>query len=78
MMIYQQLSKIFSKIHNPVIIEIGAHIGTDTAKLLKFNPDIYYAIEPDRRNIARLTKELADSSVNIIPVAISNFDGGGR
>lgn len=73
-MIYKHLTKILPSINNPVVIEVGAHIGTDTRKItsLLTKPYTYYAIEPDTRNIYHLS---GIDSITIVPVAISNQTG---
>lgn len=56
------------------IIEIGAHIGTDTVKLYHYlAPAEYYAIEPDNRNILELIK--LRLPIQIIKGAVSNANG---
>jgi len=68
-MIYHHLARLIQP--GSTIIEIGAHIGTDTAKLYHLlKPARYYAIEPDPRNIKRL--EALDLPICIIQTAIGN------
>lgn len=56
------------------IIEIGAHIGTDTEKLYyHLAPSEYYAIEPDERNISALVS--LRLPIKIIKSAIGNING---
>jgi FkbM family methyltransferase len=71
-MIYQRLAQLIKP--GGAIIEIGAHIGTDTVRLYRLlEPARYYAIEPDPRNIKRL--EALGLPVRIIQTAVSNRDG---
>lgn len=57
-MIYNYLRRILPQLNNPVVLELGAHIGTDTAKLLSLliEPYTYLAVEPDPRNLAELRR----------------------
>lgn len=70
-MIYKKLRELFSNIDNPTIIEIGAHIGTDTKKLVKLlkSPYTYLAIEPDIRDHKQLTQVCQGSKVQMLPAA---------
>jgi FkbM family methyltransferase len=70
-MIYQKLKQVLPK--NPTIIEIGAHIGTDTRKLQSvLRPAIHICVEPDPRNISRLRRS---NNIEIVKRAISNHNG---
>lgn len=72
MMIYQHLAQLIKP--GGTIIEIGAHIGTDTAKLHHLlKPSCYYAIEPDPRNIKRL--EALALPIRIIQTAVGERNG---
>ena len=54
-MIYTYLDKYFKDITDLCIIEVGAHIGTDTVKLAKYTRDgKLICFEPDPRNIEEL------------------------
>jgi FkbM family methyltransferase len=77
LMIYPYLQQILPKINNPTVIEIGAHMGTDTIRLVHMlqYPYRYLAIEPDSRNLAKLHPLLKDFQVEIIPKAIGSVDG---
>lgn len=80
-MIYNHLKDILPAIQNPVIIEIGAHIGSDTDKILSFCHNVeYYAIEPDERNHPMLRKVLDNHRlkghfISLINYAISDQNG---
>lgn len=68
--IYNKLKEIIKP--GCSIIEIGAHIGTDTKKLSKIlQPDKFYAIEPDIRNVKALVR-LRIPNITIINAAIGN------
>ncbi len=72
-MIYRKLREILPKIDNPVVVEIGAHLGTDTAKLVKLinKPYIYLAIEADIRNHQQLGKVCIENDISaVLPAAI--------
>lgn len=72
MSIYPTLQNLISP--NSIIIEIGAHIGTDTQKLYELlQPKKLYAIEPDARNIIELVR--LHLPIRIIKCAISNTNG---
>jgi FkbM family methyltransferase len=76
-MVYQKLQELI----NPgcTIIEIGAHIGTDTIKLYrKLEPVRYFAIEPVYANINWLIRLIVKeklSGITLIPCAIGIKDG---
>jgi FkbM family methyltransferase len=57
-MIYNHLRRILPQLNNPTVLELGAHIGTDTVRLLSLlqEPYTYLAIEPDPRNLAELRR----------------------
>lgn len=57
---------------SPVILEIGAHTGTDTQLFIKHYPKaIVYCFEPDPRNVKELNKlnKLLNSKLNIVVAA---------
>lgn len=73
-MIYSYLKEILPVTQNPVIIEIGAHIGTDTDKILSLCHDAeYYAIEPDERNHPMLRKVLDNYRLKGHFIALVNY-----
>lgn len=88
MSIYHKLKNILPKITNPVIVEIGAHIGTDTVKIARLlqKPYLYFAIEPDSRNFPQLLEVCDNLGITHLPVAIGDktgdvdfwFSSGGR
>jgi FkbM family methyltransferase len=72
-MIYKKLREILPKIDHPVVVEIGAHIGTDTAKLARLlkKPFVYLAIEADIRNHQQLERVCNENGVSgVLPTAI--------
>jgi len=74
--IYNYLPDILGS--NPVILEIGVHVGQDTKKMLALFPDsVYYGFECDPRNIATIKSSGLDSKMHLVEMAISNFDGEG-
>ena len=75
-MIYNHLRTIFPPIANPVVIEIGAHIGTDTERIIKLlqRPYCYIAFEPDARNIPALLQIQEKYDFDLFAWAIGNID----
>lgn len=62
-----------------VIIEIGAHIGTDTVKLYDvLEPARYFAIEADHRNIDRLFQNVGQREVIVANRAIGDSDSSAK
>lgn len=62
---------------SPLMLEIGSHEGTDTAKFLAAMPEtILHCFEPDQRPIARF-KELIgeDPRVHLYEMAAAHIDG---
>ncbi len=75
-MIYAYLEEHFSKIKNPCIIEVGAHIGTDTVKLSRFiNDGKLICFEPDPRNIISLRKLQKKIQLELVEKAVGKEDG---
>lgn len=75
-MIYRELKKLIKL--NGIIVEIGAHIGTDTIKLYRqLKPARHFAIEPVDDNVQKLIKLIVKNRLNIdvVPSAIGNVDG---
>ena len=77
MSVYHKLNNILPSVANPVIVEIGAHIGTDTAKIARLlqQPFTYLAVEPDNRNFEGLQKVCSEYGITLIPVVVSNKSG---
>ena len=67
----------FIKTINPsVILEIGAHFGTETQKFREFFPDCeIISFEPDPRNIKVLKERGIDKICKLEEFAISNING---
>jgi len=54
-MIYTYLTEYFKDVTDPCMIEVGAHIGTDTIKLAKYTGNgKLICFEPDPRNVKEL------------------------
>tara|TARA_B100001093_G_scaffold520517_1_gene617468 strand:- start:27401 stop:28105 length:705 start_codon:yes stop_codon:yes gene_type:complete len=68
---------ISQRINNesPIIIEVGAHFGTDTSIMLNQykNPSIY-CFEPDPRNIEIFHRNVNSNAVKFFPYAVSNAE----
>jgi len=61
---------------NPVILEIGAHKGTESLQFLKVFPGIQlYCFEPDPRVLDLHKKKVQDSRCKLYEIAISDEDG---
>lgn len=61
---------------NPLVLEIGAYIGTDTQKFLDVFQNIQlYCFEPDPRCVEKLRRTIVDKRCTIIEAAVSNNDG---
>lgn len=77
MSVYHKLNNILPQIINPVVIEVGAHIGTDTTRIARLlqQPFTYLAIEPDNRNFENLQKVCDRYDITLIPAAIGNKNG---
>ena len=77
MSVYHKLNNILPSIANPVIVEVGAHIGTDTVKIARLlqQPFTYLAIEPDKRNFENLQEVCSEYDITLIPAVISNKSG---
>jgi FkbM family methyltransferase len=71
------IRKILQK-ENPIILEIGSHIGLDTLKFLNEFTDItIYCFEPDPRCILVFKQIINDQRCILIEAAVSNVDGKG-
>ena len=61
---------------NPLILEIGSHIGSDTKLILNSFRDItIYCFEPDPRCITKFKSNIKDNRCALIEVAVSNTNG---
>jgi FkbM family methyltransferase len=66
------LKKLIGK-NNPTIIEVGAHLGTDTRKMLEQFPEAQiYCFEPDPRAHYILEKYCSDLRFQLIKKAVSD------
>jgi len=76
MSVYHEIREFLPQIINPVVFEIGAHIGTDTIKLVRMLTGNYqyFAFEPDPRNIAKLRKlrRAINKPFEIVPLVVAN------
>jgi len=61
---------------NPLILEVGAHVGNDTRIFLQEFKDIkIYCFEPDPRCIKIFENTITDDRCTLIEAAVSNADG---
>jgi FkbM family methyltransferase len=79
-MIYKWIEKILEPLDNPYIIEAGAHIGTDTEKIMRMltgKSFQYHLFEPDPLNIEVLERLIERKGWPIVlnKSALGNFDG---
>ena len=75
-MIYAYLEEHFSRRKNPCIIEVGAHIGTDTVELSRFvNEGKLICFEPDPRNALSLQKLQKKVQFELVEKAVGKEDG---
>ena len=60
---------------DPVIVEVGSHLGTDTCRFLKLFPEVrLFCFEPDPRNVKAFRKYMFDPRLVLYPVAVSDRD----
>lgn len=72
----KKLIKQLLKKDNPIILEVGAHKGTDTLGFLKEFPRIkIYSFEPDTRVIAQHRNLVNDPRSQLYELALSDQDG---
>ena len=75
-MIYKYLREHFKTATNLCILEVGAHIGTDTVKLSRYTETgRLICFEPDVRNIADLRKLESMVKFEIVDRAVGNDVG---
>ena len=75
-MIYRYLREHFKTATNLCILEVGAHIGTDTIKLSRYtDTGRLICFEPDERNIAELRKLESMVKFEIVDRAVVNAVG---
>ena len=71
-----QLIKELIKKNDPLIIEIGAHFGEDTLRLLETFPNAeIHSFEPDSRNYSIFEKVVNNNRVKLYKFALSNKRG---
>ena len=69
------IKKLISK-DNPIVLEIGAHIGQDTVRFLKtFRNITIYSFEPDPRSVIQFKKNVKNPNSKLISCAISDKNG---
>lgn len=74
--INQREIKALLQKENPLILEIGAHVGSDTRRFLNEFKDVkIYCFEPDPRCIENFKKNINDRRCTLVEAAVSNGDG---
>jgi FkbM family methyltransferase len=74
--IYRHVGKIFASVYRPIVFEFGANSGQDTVALLEIlQAPLYFALEPDTRNLATLRQRGLDRLVHLVPAAIGATNG---
>ncbi|MDB4174993.1 FkbM family methyltransferase [Flavobacteriaceae bacterium] len=72
---FDKLKKLI-EISNPLIVEIGAHFGEDSYRLIKtFDNAFVHSIEPDPRNISIFKKHVKSKQIKLHEIALSNIEG---
>lgn len=67
---------LLSYTQSPVILEIGAHKGTETQLFAEMFPSAaIFAFEPDPLNLAALQRRNLPANVSILPKAVSDRTG---
>ena len=75
---FQLIKKLVGK-DDPLIVEIGAHYGEDTLRLLETFPNAnIHCFEPDDRNIKIFNQTVIDERVVMYQLALSNKNGKAR
>lgn len=74
--IYEFVAKQFGNKKFANIVEIGAHIGTDTVQLAAFKGSgKMYTFEPDPRNLPILKNRVKDLDINVVEMAVGSSVG---
>ena len=72
---FNRIKSIVQK-DDPIIVEIGAHYGEDSMRMLEIFPkSIIYCFEPDPRNITIFKKHVNSDQIKLIELAVSNENG---
>ena len=72
---FDKLKKLI-EISNPIIVEIGAHFGEDSYRLIKtFDNAFVHSVEPDPRNINIFKKHINSKQIKLHEIALSNIEG---
>ncbi len=73
----KEIKKLLQK-ENPLVLEIGSHIGLDTLRFLgEFRDITIYSFEPDPRCVALFKEVVKDQRCTLIEAAVTNIDGKG-
>jgi FkbM family methyltransferase len=72
---FQLINELIKK-NDPLIVEIGAHFGEDTLRLLEKFPNAeIHCFEPDSRNYSIFEKVVNNDRVTLYNFALSNKEG---
>jgi FkbM family methyltransferase len=75
MEIFEFIEKNIATIKDPVIFEIGSHIGIDSEKISRITGCKIYGFEPDPRNLEILRNKRSEFFHDISPLAVSDKEG---
>lgn len=73
----ESIREIMWPIANPVIVELGAHLGED-AEWLKdccSQPPLHIMVEPEFRNVKRIVEQGLDDNRRLIVGAVASYSG---
>ena len=71
-MVTKEIKKLLQK-EDPIVLEIGSHIGLDTLRFLEeFQGITIYCFEPDPRCIAFFREVVKDPRSMLIEAAVAN------
>ena len=71
----KEIKKLLQK-ENPLVLEIGSHIGLDTLRFLEEFKDItIYSFEPDPRCITFFKEVVKNRRCTLVEAAVANVDG---
>lgn len=76
--IFEFIEKTVGQIKNPVIFEIGAHLGIDSEKISTIANSKIWGFEPDPRNLEVLNSKRSQFFHEISPIAVSDVDGSSQ
>lgn len=70
-----KIFKLIGKINQPVILEVGAHVGSDTREFVNCYPDAkIFCFEPDPRCSEQWKQQRFGENVRLFEIAISDED----